>query len=97
MKLEELALKEYPHEWAQGIDLNERARNGFIAGFKASEQLVVDYLKNYRRAYAEEFCPPRKLEEFDPMVRTVVAFHMGRFLIDNMLKDVPALAESEDK
>jgi hypothetical protein len=52
---------------------------------------VIDYLTNYRKAYDETLCPPRKLEEFDPMLRTVVAFHMGRFLLDNQIKDVSAM------
>lgn len=51
---------------------------------------VRAYLLRYREAYHEDFCPPRDLKEFDPDLRTVVAFHMGRFLIDNMLKDLEA-------
>jgi hypothetical protein len=58
---------------------------------------VIQYLKNYRRAYSEDFCPPRNLEEFDPTIRTIVAFHMGRFLIDNMLKDARAALVSSDE
>jgi hypothetical protein len=65
----------------------------FEAGFRASQTLVIEYLNDYRRAYSEDLCPPRKLEEFDPMVRTVVAFHMGRFLLDNMMRAIPGLAE----
>lgn len=48
---------------------------------------IVKYLQTYRKAYDESLCPPRKPEEFDPMIRTVVAFHMGRFLLDNMIRD----------
>jgi hypothetical protein len=59
----------------------------FLAGAAWQKSEMVDYLKTYRRAYDESLCPPRKLEEFDGMLRTVVAFHMGRFLLDNMLKD----------
>ena len=56
---------------------------------------VIEYLYDYRKAYDESLCPPTDLESFDPMLRTVVAFHMGRFLIDNMLKDARAALEKK--
>lgn len=65
--------------------------SGFDAGFQRAKEEFVGYLHKYREAYGEDICPPRRLEEFDGDVRTVVAFHMGRFLIDNMLRDVPEI------
>lgn len=75
---------------------------GYIAGASKGGPIhtlkqVIDYLEDYRRAYSEDLCPARNLEEFDPMLRTVVAFHMGRFLIDNMLKDARAALKKAEQ
>lgn len=70
-------------------------KKAFEAGFIAASQNAINYLEAYRKSYSEDLCPPRDLEEFDPEIRTVIAFHMGRFLIDKMIKD--ARAALEDK
>lgn len=71
-------------------------QTGHDAGYEKARKEVIEYLLKYREAYDETLCPPRKLEEFDPMVRTVVAFHMGRFLIDNMIKDCKESRNEKD-
>jgi hypothetical protein len=48
-------------------------------------------LSKYREAYDESIFPPKDMEQFDPDVRTAVAGRMGRFVLDNCLKDVEAL------
>jgi hypothetical protein len=56
---------------------------------------IIEYLADYRCAYSEDIFLPRDLEQIDPNTRTTVAGHMGRFVLDNCLRDVRARSVGE--
>ncbi len=62
-------------------------RRAFCLGAESVKNQFITYLKKYREAYGEEIFPIKDLSQFDPNIVTVVAGRMGRFILDNCIKD----------
>lgn len=81
----------------QPTDMQIRTISDFLReahqqGREAACDEMAEYLKRYREAYAEDLAPGSlNIEDIDPDHRTRVAFRMGRFVLDNCIKDVAAL------
>ncbi len=60
----------------------------FIAGADWHREQIVEYLKDYRKAYAEDIFPPQDMEQYEPDARTACAGFMGRFVLDNCIKEI---------
>jgi hypothetical protein len=70
----------------------------YDAGRSQALKDAADHCRTYREAYAEDmFTPIASGEKNDGTDRftTRVSGHMGRFVLDNVIRDIPALGEEE--
>lgn len=103
-KLEEMAAG---HAVARTLDTDEdklahqfAMRDAYLsgaeAGFRMGLEAASEYCKHYREAYSEDFSPHGPSEEEQKIhgnLITRTSFRMGRFVLDNCVKDILALGE----
>lgn len=63
-------------------------QQAFFAGANTVLDLVTEYLSEYRKAYDESLFPPQDMEQFCPECRSATGGYMGRFVLDNCLRDI---------
>lgn len=85
-------VQEAAEEYVKELDYidNEHRRmagNGFLAGFEWGRKWAIGYFNDYRQAYDESIFPPTDMEQFCERCRTATAGRMGRFLLDNCIRD----------
>lgn len=57
---------------------------------------AVEYCAKYREAYAEDIFPPRDMTILDARTVTISSGRMARFILDNCIKDLTALAAPDN-
>lgn len=72
---------------ARQDNVRSALKEGFRLGAHFVKSEIITYLKKYREAYGEEFFPTEDLSQFDPNIVTAVSGRMGRFILDNCIRD----------
>lgn len=63
----------------------------FIEGSEWMASQFLTYIEKYREAYGEDIFPTEDLSQFDPKIVTAVSGRMGRFILDNIIRDLEGM------